>query len=116
MGVINYIKRMFTPVGLGPSEPPLSEPPQRSKILAKVEIYTTPICPYCIRAKALLSQKGIPFEDINVMVNPTKRQEMEQRSGGRTVPQIFIDGKAIGGCDEMFSLDYNDQLDTMLGI
>jgi len=84
--------------------------------LAKVVIYTTPICGYCSRAKALLDKKGVVYEDINVMMNKSKRQEMVQRSGRTSVPQIFIDGKAIGGCDELFELDFDGDLNDMLGI
>ncbi|MCW8915091.1 MAG: glutaredoxin 3 [Magnetovibrio sp.] len=84
--------------------------------MTKVEIYTTPICPFCVRAKALLDKKGVSYEEIDVLRDRSKRQEMQERSGGHTVPQIFIDGKAIGGCDDMFELDFDDELDPMLGI
>ena len=84
--------------------------------MADVEIYTTPICPYCIRAKALLDRKGVKYKEVNVMTNPGKRREMEQRSGGHTVPQIFINGEGIGGCDDLFELDFDGELNTMLGI
>jgi len=84
--------------------------------LAKVVIYTTPICGYCSRAKALLDKKGVAYEDINVMMNKSKRQEMVQRTGRTSVPQIFIDGKGIGGCDELFELDFDGDLNDMLGI
>lgn len=80
-----------------------------------VEIYTTPICGYCMRAKRLLDQKGVEFTEIDVMGNPEKRAEMVQRSGGgRTVPQIFIGGTLIGGCDELHALDNAGKLDPML--
>jgi glutaredoxin 3 len=82
--------------------------------VADVEIYTTPICPYCIRAKALLDKKGVKYKEVDVMANPGLRKEMEQRSGGHTVPQIFIDGEAIGGCDDLFALDFDGELNTML--
>lgn len=84
--------------------------------MAKIEMYSTPMCPYCIRAKALLAEKGLAFKDFNVMINPGLRQEMEQRSGRRTVPQIFIDGQSIGGCDELFDLEALRELDAMLGL
>lgn len=84
--------------------------------VAKVEMYSTPVCPYCVRAKALLDKKGVAYTDVNVMMNSAKRQEMEKRSGARTVPQIFIDDKAIGGCDELFELDFDGDLNKMLGI
>ena len=80
-----------------------------------VEIYTTPICGYCTAAKRLLNKKGVEYTEYNVMMKPALRAEMTQRStGGRTVPQIFIDGKPIGGCDELFGLEGDDVLDKML--
>ncbi len=80
-----------------------------------VEIYTTPICGYCTAAKRLLNKKGVEYTEYNVMMKPALRAEMTQRSnGGRTVPQIFIDGKPIGGCDELFVLEGDDVLDKML--
>ncbi|HEY9164118.1 MAG TPA: glutaredoxin 3 [Magnetovibrio sp.] len=82
--------------------------------MVEVEIYTTPICPYCIRAKALLDKKGVKYTEVDVMRNPGKRKEMEERSGGHTVPQIFIGGEAIGGCDDLFELDFDGELNTML--
>ena len=83
--------------------------------MKSVEIYTTPICGYCVAAKRLLNKKGVEYTEYNVMMNSEKRAEMNQRSnGGRTVPQIFIDGKPIGGCDELFELEGDDVLDRML--
>ncbi len=82
--------------------------------MAKIVIYTTPYCPYCVRAKHLLNQKGQDFEEIDVSCNPQLRQKMQQLSGGYTVPQIFIDDKPIGGCDELFALDREQSLDAML--
>lgn len=80
-----------------------------------VEIYTTPICGFCTAAKRLLNKKGVEFTEYNVMLKPALRAEMTQRSnGGRTVPQIFIDGKPIGGCDDLFDLEGGDLLDKML--
>ncbi len=80
-----------------------------------VEIYTTPICGFCVAAKNLLKKKGVEFTEIDVMRAPERRAEMTQRSnGGRTVPQIFIDGTPIGGCDDLFDLEYDGQLDRML--
>jgi glutaredoxin 3 len=85
--------------------------------VARVEIYSTMFCPYCARAKGLLQKKGVSFENIDVMVDTAKRDEMVERSGGRTtVPQIFIDGQAIGGSDELHALDRAGKLDAMLGI
>jgi glutaredoxin 3 len=83
--------------------------------LAKIEIYTTPFCPYCQRAKSLLQRKGAPFEEIDVMMDSDKRAEMMQRADGRrTVPQIFVDGKGIGGCDDLYDLDAQGKLDALL--
>lgn len=80
-----------------------------------VEIYTTSICGFCTAAKRLLDSKGIDFVEIDVMRDPAKRAEMTQRSsGGRTVPQIFIDGTPIGGCDDLFALEQDGKLDPML--
>ncbi len=84
--------------------------------MADIEIYTTPICPFCTRAKALLKKKGVAFAEVDVMRNPDKRTEMEHRSGGHTVPQIFIDGKAVGGCDELYELEFDGELNKMLGV
>jgi glutaredoxin 3 len=83
--------------------------------MARVEIYATPICGYCAMAKRLLAAKGVAFEEIDVMRQPERRAEMTQRSGGRrTVPQIFIDGRAIGGCDELHALERRGELDPLL--
>lgn len=80
-----------------------------------VEIYTTSICPYCAMAKRLLQKKGVPFTEINVMGNGEKRAEMMRRANGRnTVPQIFIGGKHVGGCDDLYALDDRGGLDPML--
>ncbi len=80
-----------------------------------VEIYTTPICGYCNAAKRLLVKKGVKYTEIDVMRTPEKRAEMTKRSnGGRTVPQIFIGGIPIGGCDDLFDLEGDDMLDKML--
>ena len=82
---------------------------------AEVEIYTTMYCPYCWRAKDLLSSKSIDYVEVDVGAEPDKRREMTQRSeGGRTVPQIFINGIPIGGCDELHALDNQGKLDPML--
>ena len=84
--------------------------------MAKVEIYSSYFCPYCARAKKLLGSKGVAFEEYDVDTNPALRAEMTERSGGgRTVPQIFIDGKAVGGCDDIHALDRAGELDKLLG-
>ncbi|MCB1970903.1 MAG: glutaredoxin 3 [Geminicoccaceae bacterium] len=83
--------------------------------MAKVEIYTTPLCPYCISAKRLLSRKGVAFSEIDLWQSPGRRGEMLERAGGRhTVPQIFIDDVGIGGCDDLHALDHDGRLDPML--
>ena len=83
--------------------------------MQQVEIYTTPICGYCARAKALLDSKSISYTEINVMLNPDKRVEMEARShGGRTVPQIFIGDVHVGGSDDLYALDRAGKLDNLL--
>ena len=80
-----------------------------------IVIYTTATCPYCIRAKALLTKKQAKFEEIPVDSAPRKREEMIARAGGRsTVPQIFIDDRHIGGCDDLFELSYEGKLDALL--
>jgi glutaredoxin 3 len=83
-------------------------------IMAKIEIYTQSWCGYCFRAKKLLESKGAPFTEIDLGVED-RTQEMIQRSnGGRSVPQIFIDGKHVGGCDDLHALDTAGKLDPML--
>lgn len=80
-----------------------------------VEIYTTQTCPYCIAAKRLLTKKGVGFKEIDVSGQPQLRAAMSQRAGGRTsVPQIFIDGRHVGGCDDIHALDHDGKLDPML--
>jgi glutaredoxin 3 len=84
--------------------------------MAEVEIYTTPLCPYCWRAKRLLNKKGIAFVEIDLWHQPQRRPEMIERAGGRrTVPQLFVDGRAIGGSDELAALEGRGELDVMLG-
>jgi len=85
--------------------------------MAEVELYTTPFCPYCTRARALLDRKGVAFTDIDITEEPGRRAEMIRRAGGRTsVPQIFIDGEHIGGSDELVALDRAGALDPKLGV
>jgi glutaredoxin 3 len=85
--------------------------------MAKVEMYSTMWCGYCARARSLLAKKGVAFEDIDVEVDTSKRDEMIKRAGGRmTVPQIFIDGAHVGGSDELVALDRAGKLDALLGI
>ncbi|GAA0578718.1 glutaredoxin 3 [Rhizomicrobium electricum] len=82
--------------------------------MAKVRIYTTPICPYCARAKALLTRKGVEFEEVDVYMDAAARKEMMDKSGRRTVPQIFIGDRHIGGCDDLHELDAEGGLDPLL--
>jgi glutaredoxin 3 len=83
--------------------------------MAEVEIYTTQVCPYCVRAKRLLDRKGIGYQEIDVSRDAGLRDLMTSRSGGRqTVPQIFINGEHVGGCDDLHSLDADGELDAML--
>jgi glutaredoxin 3 len=83
--------------------------------MPNVRIYTTPICPYCARAKHLLEKKGVSYEEIDVYMDAKARAEMMQRSGGRrTVPQIFIGERHIGGCDELHELERAGELDPLL--
>ena len=84
--------------------------------MVEVELYTTPFCPYCVRARALLERKGVAFREIDIIKEPERRIEMVRRAGGRTsVPQIFIGGEHIGGSDELLALDRDDELDAKLG-
>ena len=81
---------------------------------SKVEIYTKGYCPYCHRAKALLTQKGIAFEEFRIDQQPELRATMiERANGGYTVPQIFINNQHIGGCDDMFALESQNKLDSL---
>jgi glutaredoxin 3 len=83
--------------------------------MAHVEIYTKPTCGFCHMAKRLLSSKGISFAEVNISAQPERRSEMIQRAKGRsTVPQIFIDGAHIGGCDDLIALDRGGKLDALL--
>ena len=80
-----------------------------------VRIYTTPICPYCARAKSLLKIKGVEVTEIDVFMNEEARAEMEANTGNaRTVPQIFIGDTHVGGCDDLYALDKAGKLDPML--
>jgi len=83
--------------------------------MSKVEIYTKFTCGFCFRAKALLESKNVSFEETDITMGGSKREEMIQRSGGRmTVPQIFIDDLHIGGSDELSALDQTGKLDALL--
>ena len=82
--------------------------------MAQVTIYTRPFCGYCSRAIGLLGEKGVEYTEIEAGMDPAKRQEMMQRSGRSTFPQIFIGDQHVGGCDEMMSLEYDGKLDALL--
>ncbi len=83
--------------------------------MAKVEIYTKSTCPYCLRAKQLLATKGVEHDEVSVDRGGRAKEEMVQRAGGRTtVPQIFIGGKHIGGCDDLMALERQGKLDELL--
>ena len=83
--------------------------------MAKIEIYTKAFCPYCTRAKRLLESKGVGFEEFDITMGGERRTEMLQRANGRTtVPQVFIDGRHIGGSDDLAALDRQGGLDPLL--
>ncbi len=83
--------------------------------MSTVTIYTKVYCPYCVRAKALLTQKGVEFEEFKIDEQPELRPQMIALAGGRTtVPQIFINGQHVGGCDDLHALDAQGQLDKLL--
>ena len=84
--------------------------------MPKVEISCTPFCPYCVRAKKLLEQKNVEYEDIRVDQEPDRHKEMITRSNRTSVPQIFIDDDHVGGCDELFALEAEGTLDSRLGL
>lgn len=84
--------------------------------MAEITIYTKPYCPYCHDAKALLKKKNVPFQEVDVARDRGAFDVMVQKAGGRvTVPQVFIDGKHIGGCDDIYALDARGGLDPLLG-
>ena len=83
--------------------------------MAQVKMYTTQVCPFCIRAKMLLKQRGVDqIEEIRVDLNPVERQDMMARTGRRTVPQIFIGDTYVGGCDDLIALDHKGGLLPLL--
>lgn len=83
--------------------------------MATVEIYTKAFCPYCSRAKRLLDEKGVAYEEFDITMGGPRRAEMIQRADGRTsVPQIFVDGAHIGGSDELSELEREGKLDSLL--
>jgi glutaredoxin 3 len=83
--------------------------------MAQIDIYTTFMCPYCARAKALLEKKGQSYNEIDVSYDAARREEMTQKAGGRrTVPQIWINGTHVGGSDDLYALEREGKLDAML--
>ncbi|HEX7769719.1 MAG TPA: glutaredoxin 3 [Dokdonella sp.] len=84
--------------------------------MARIEMYTTAFCPYCVMAKQFLQRKGLGFEEVRVDTDPPRREEMLQRSDGRrTVPQIFIEGQHVGGFDDLVAADRSGRLQELLG-
>lgn len=84
--------------------------------MAKIEVYSGGYCPFCTRAKALLKKKGLGFTEYDVQAEPHRRAEMAERApGARTIPQIFIDDRHVGGCDELYALEKKGELDAWLG-
>lgn len=80
-----------------------------------ITIYTTDLCPFCFRAKRLLKKKGAAFREIDVSMSPDERALMTERAGGRsTVPQIFVGERHVGGCDDLYALEYEGLLDPLL--
>ena len=84
--------------------------------MPKIEVFCTPFCPYCIRAKKLLENKNVEYEEIRVDQEPERHDEMIKRSNRTSVPQIFIDDYHVGGCDDLFALEAEGTLDPRLGL
>lgn len=82
--------------------------------MAHIEIYTQDWCPYCVRAKGLFDKKGVAYTERDAPGGSTARAEATSRSGRTSVPQIFIDGKHVGGCDDLLALDREGKLDVLL--
>ncbi|MFD1259398.1 glutaredoxin 3 [Entomomonas asaccharolytica] len=82
--------------------------------MAKIIIYTSAWCPYCIKAKQLLTHKGVGFQEITVDGKPAVRAEMREKAGKNSVPQIWINDQHIGGCDDLFALENTGKLDSLL--
>ncbi len=84
--------------------------------MAKIDVYTTHACPYCVAAKKLLDEKGVDYEEHDVENDDAKRKWLVEASGQRTVPQIFADGKPLGGFSDIAALDRAGKLDAILGL
>lgn len=82
--------------------------------MARIEVYTQSWCPYCSRVVSLLTKKGVAFQEIDAPHGSAERQDATQRSGRTTMPQVFIDGRHVGGCDDLVALDRAGKLDPML--
>lgn len=83
--------------------------------MAKVLMYSTAVCPYCVRAEQLLTRKGVTdIEKVRVDLDPARREEMMQKTGRRTVPQIYIGNTHVGGCDDLYELEHQGKLDPLL--
>jgi len=83
--------------------------------MAKIEVYSGDFCPYCMRAKALLKNKGLDFTEYNVRKDIQRQAEMQDRApGARTIPQIFINDRHVGGCDDLYALERRGELDSWL--
>ena len=99
------------------SEAGKTQPIEGEDVSLKVEVYTWRFCPYCIRAKGLLDRKGVTYNEYMIDGDETARQAMIRRAEGRsTVPQIFINNRGIGGCDDLMELDRTGFLNQLLGI
>ena len=83
--------------------------------MPKVLMYSTAVCPYCVRAEQLLTRKGVKeIEKVRVDLDPARREEMMERTGRRTVPQIYIGDTHVGGCDDLYELEHQGKLDSLL--
>lgn len=82
--------------------------------MSEVVIYTTRICPYCLRAKRLFDKKNIPFREVPVDGRPDLREQLVAESGSHTVPQIWLGDRHVGGCDDLYALEYRAELDDLL--
>lgn len=101
---------------LGPGSPLLGSASPKNALMANVEIYTWRACPFCIRAKALLDRKGVTYTEFAIDGDEAARAVMAAKSGGRrSVPQTFINGQHVGGCDDLHALERSGQLDALLG-
>ena len=82
--------------------------------MAEVIIYSSPVCPYCVKAKQLLSSKGVEYREIDISRDPALAAEVREKTGRQTVPQIFIGDYHVGGCDDLYALDAEGKLDALL--